>query len=315
MRIVFLATGEIAIPAFKILLARKGCEVVGLVTQPDRPTGRKQTLTPPAIKIIAQDHGIPVFQPEKIGTIADSLKELDADFFVVMAYGQLLPQHIIDIPHQACLNLHGSLLPKHRGASPIQAAIMAGENETGVTVMHMVRALDAGDIVLAETTPIHREDTGGILHDRLADVAASAIDKAMDAFATDTATRSPQNEALVTYLGKLTRADGVIDWNKPAQDLEKMIRAFDPWPGTTTTLSNNGTTCRLKVFPPTEVLESPSTNPLAAGGVRAEKSALLIGCGGETILRIEHIQPEGKRRMAVADFLRGFEIGEGARCD
>ncbi len=314
MRIVFLATGEIAIPAFRKLINRKDCEVLGLVTQPDRPFGRKQTLTPPAIKLVAEKHGIPVLQPEKIVTELDTLTKLDADFFVVMAYGQLLPQRVIDIPNTACLNLHGSILPKHRGASPIQAAIMAGDHESGVTVMHVVRALDAGDIVLSETIPIHSDDTGGIIHDRLAESAATAIGKAMDAFTSGTATRTPQDEALVTYLGKLTRADGVIDWRQPADAIERMIRAFDPWPGTTTTLNDGAAKFRLKVFPPVEVVEGGLPNQLEIGAVRTDGTSLLIVCGNASALRIHTIQPDGKRQMAVADFLRGRELGSDAVC-
>jgi len=311
MRIVFLATGEIAIPAFKTLLNRGDCEMLALVTQPDRPTGRKQALTPPAIKLIAEAHDIPVFQPEKIATIADTLAKLSADFFVVMAYGQLLPQRVINTPKTACLNLHGSLLPRHRGASPIQAAIMAGDAETGVTVMHVVRALDAGDIVNAKTTPIRSDDTGGILHDRLAEVAATAIDKAMDAFASETATRTPQDEAQVTYLGKLTRADGAIDWTQSAETIERMIRAFDPWPGTTTTLHNGDDTLLLKVFPPVDVVKG---EPRKIGAVHSDGGSLLIGCGDTSTLRIHTIQPEGKRRMSVADFLRGYTLRSEAVC-
>lgn len=309
MRIVILATGEIAIPAFETLVGREDCEVLGLVTQPDRPTGRKQMLTPPAIKLIAEAHGIPVLQPEKLVTQAEALAELDADFFVVMAYGQLLPQRVIDIPHTACLNLHGSILPRHRGASPIQAAIMAGDDESGVTVMHVVRALDAGDIVVAESTPIHSDDTGGILHDRLADVAATAIDKAMDTFASGTATRTPQDAALVTYLGKLTRADGVIDWTQPAETIERLVRAFDPWPGTTTNLIDGDTTLQLKIFPPVDVVNDAYPKRLEIGAVCAEGDSLLISCGDASSLRIHTIQPEGKRRMSVADFLRGYSLG------
>lgn len=314
MRIVFLATGEIAIPAFQTLLNREDCEILALVTQPDRPAGRKQTLTPPTIKLIADELGVPVFQPEKIATIADDLARLSADFFVVMAYGQLLPQRVIDIPKTACLNLHGSLLPRHRGASPIQAAIIAGDTETGVTVMHVARALDAGDIVLEESTPIHSDDTGGMLHDRLAQIAATAIDKAMDAFASGTAMRTPQDEARVTYLGKLTRADGVIDWKQPATSIERMIRAFDPWPGTTTTLMDGGSRVRLKLFPPVSVVREAPADQLQPGAAGTDGTSLLIGCGDGCALSIEHIQPDGKRRMVVADFLRGHALGKQAVC-
>ncbi|QQL45310.1 methionyl-tRNA formyltransferase [Sulfuriroseicoccus oceanibius] len=313
MRALFLGTGDIAIPSLQLLIDRDDVEVVGLVTQPDRPVGRKQVLTPPKIKEVAVAHGIPVLQPEKVREIIPELEALECDLFVVMAYGQLLPEALIELPKIACVNLHGSLLPRHRGASPIQAAIREGDAESGVTLMHVVKALDAGDIILKESTPIGEQETGGELHDRLADIAATALDRGVTAFQKGTATREPQQRELVTYLGKLLRKDGVLDWSETAERIERTVRAFHPWPGTTTQLHSGGRSMNMKIFPPTVVVESP--DPAAAAGaiVAADGESITIACGGGSALEVTQIQPEGKRRMEVRDFVRGHAITIGDR--
>ncbi|MFM7181048.1 MAG: methionyl-tRNA formyltransferase [Verrucomicrobiales bacterium] len=307
-RAVFFGTGDIARPAFAALAAQPGIELLGLVTQPDKPVGRHQTLTPPALKSDALALGLPVWQPEKARGFIDELVALDADLFVVMAYGQILPQGLIDLPKLACLNLHASLLPRHRGASPIQSAILAGDTETGITVMHITLELDSGDIVLAEKTSILPGETGGQLHDRLADLAPVAMQRALDALLADTASRTPQDAALVTVLGKLERADGRIDWSRDAAELARQIHAFDPWPGTFTTLPDGKI---LKLHAPAEALENDSSS--VPGTVLAsDGSTLLVGCG-KGALRLGQVQPEGKRRMPSADFLRGHPIPPGTR--
>jgi len=313
MRALFLGTGDIAIPSFQRLIDRDDVEVVGLVTQPDRPVGRKQVLTPPMIKEVAVAHGIAVMQPEKVRDIVPELAALECDLFVVMAYGQLLPESLIELPKIACVNLHGSLLPRHRGASPIQAAIREGDAESGVTLMHVVKALDAGDIILKEPTPIGAQETGGELHDRLADIAATALDRGVTQFQNGSATREPQQRELVTYLGKLLRKDGVLDWSEPAERIERTVRAFDPWPGTTTQLHSGGRSMNLKIFPPIQVVASPA--PAAAPGsvVAADAGSITIACGGGSALVVTQIQPDGKRRMDVRDFVRGHAIGIGDR--
>jgi methionyl-tRNA formyltransferase len=299
MRLIFIATGEIALPSFRHLLAH-GPRPLALVTQPDKPTGRHQTLTPPAIKVEALAAGIPVFQPEKIGQISADLAALEPEIIVVMAYGQILRQDILGLASTAIINLHASLLPRFRGAACIQAAIDAGDTETGITAMHVVRELDAGDIILAGTIPISPEETGGSLHDRLADLAPSVLAEALEKLATGSATRTPQDPAASTYISKLEREQGRLDWSQPAELLERRIRAYDPWPGTFTEAHEDGRSKRLKIFPPTQIL---ALN-LPAGQVANHDGTLVVGCG-QGALQLVSVQPEGGKKMLAADYLRG----------
>lgn len=307
-RAVFFGTGDIARPSLRALAAYPGIELLGLVTQPDKPVGRHQTLTPPALKSDALALGLPVWQPEKARNFTAELAALGADFFVVMAYGQILPKALIDLPRVACLNLHASLLPRHRGASPIQAALLAGDAETGITVMHIAPELDAGDIVLAEKTPIFPGETGGQLHDRLAEVAPVAMVRALDGLLAGSAPRTPQDPALVTVLGKLERSDGRLDWSADAPSLARRIHAFDPWPGTFTTLPGGKS---LKIHAPAAVVDSAGS--AAPGTVLASSPATLRVACGSGALELAVVQPEGKRRMAAADFLRGHPLPPGTR--
>lgn len=299
MRLIFIATGDIAIPAFRELLVH-GPRPLALVTQPDKPTGRHQTLTPPMIKVEALAAGVPVFQPEKIGNIAVELAELDPEVIVVMAYGQILRDDILRLASLAIINLHASLLPRFRGAACIQAAIDAGDLETGITVMHVVRELDAGDIILKLALPIAADETGGSLHDRLAEIAPTALAESLAALAAGRAARIPQDQAASCYISKLERDHGRLDWTQGAVNLERRVRAYDPWPGTFTLALENGQPKRLKIFPPTTVVEQN----LAPGELLMSEGKLLVGCGGAA-LRLEFVQPEGGRRMAATDYFRG----------
>ena len=299
MRLIFVATGDIALPSFRHLLLH-GPRPLALVTQPDKPAGRHQTPTPPAIKLEALAAGIPVLQPARIGDATAELAALSPEVIVVMAYGQILRNNILQLPSLAIVNLHASLLPRHRGAACIQAAIDAGDRETGITSLHVVRELDAGDIILTKATAIAADETGGTLHDRLADLAPEVLADTLEQLAAGTAPRIPQDPALVTYIPKLSRDDGRIDWHQPAAAIERRIRAYDPWPGTFTLAVENGTEKRLKLLPQTRVLESgPPPGILATDAGR-----LIAGCG-EGALEILHVQPEGGRRMNAADYLRG----------
>jgi methionyl-tRNA formyltransferase len=298
-RLVFIATGDIALPSLRYLL-EYGPRPLALVTQPDKPVGRHQTLTPPAVKKLALAAGIPVLQPEKIGDAAGELSALEPDLLVVMAYGQILRQNILALPRKAIINLHASLLPKYRGAACIQAAIDAGDSEAGVTSMHVVRELDAGDMILSKSIPLHADETGGSLHDRLADLAAEVLAGTLEKLADGSAPRVPQDTALVSYVPKLERDDGRIDWNMPAKALERRIRAYDPWPGTFALASESGKPKRLKVFPPSSVLDMK----LEPGAVSSVAGKLIVGCG-EHALELDTVQPEGGRRMDAEEYLRG----------
>lgn len=299
MRIIFIATGDIALPSLRRLLDG-GPRPVALVTQPDKPVGRHQALTPPAIKEEALAAGIPVFQPEKIGDITSELAALEPDILVVMAYGQILRKNILTLARQAIINLHASLLPKYRGAACIQAAIDAGDAETGITAMHVVRQLDAGDIIVSRSIAIAPDETGGSLHDRLADLAPSVMVEALEKLADGTAPRIHQDAAASSYVSKLERDDGRLDWTLDAAALERRIRAYDPWPGTFTVITEEGRPKRLKIFPPTAVLDMD----LTPGEISTIDGRFIIGCGTGA-LRLESIQPEGSRRMSAADYLRG----------
>ncbi|QJE97587.1 methionyl-tRNA formyltransferase [Luteolibacter luteus] len=303
-RVVFFGSGEIAIPSFRRLI-EKGPRPLALVTQPDKPAGRhRSTLTPPPIKRVAVEAGIPVLQPESVREEESLavLRELAPDLIVVMAYGQILPKALIKIPRVACINLHASLLPKYRGASCIQSAIDDGDEETGVTVMHMVPKLDAGDIILAHRMPISGTDTGGILHDRMADVAADAMAEALPLLLAGNAPRTPQDPALASYAPKLERDHGRIDWSWDASRLARRIRAYEPWPGTWTQFDDGSGPKRVKIFPAAA----------GKGGSGAPGAVTLTPDGGMSIacgrghLLLGEIQPDGSKRMPAAAWAKGL---------
>jgi methionyl-tRNA formyltransferase len=299
MRLIFIATGEIALPSFRYLLEH-GPRPLALVTQPDKPIGRHQTLTAPAIKQAALAAGVPVYQPTKIGDITEELAALEPKMIVVMAYGQILRERTLTLASHAIINLHASLLPKYRGAACIQAAIDAGDAETGITAMHVVRELDAGDMIVAHAIPITPDETGGTLHDRLALLAPGVMAEALAGLATGTATRTAQDDATSSYVSKLERDAGQLDWTLDATALARRIRAYDPWPGTFTMAKERGQPKRLKIFPPIVVLEQI----LAPGEVTFADGSLVVGCGTGA-LRLEAVQPDGSRKMSAADYFRG----------
>src|SRR5205807_3657251 len=232
MRIVFIGTGEIGLPTLRAL-QKSEHELVGVVTQPDKPVGREQKITPPPIKAALVGDKTPVFQPAKIKNpqAIEQIRALAPDLIVVMAYGQILPRAVLDVPKVACLNLHASLLPRWRGAAPIQAAIAAGDRETGITVMYMDEGLDTGDVLLQRKIAIASNETGGSLHDKLAQIAPEALAEAILLLDKEKASRLPQENEFATYASKLERKHGRIDWSESAETIERKIRAFDPWPG------------------------------------------------------------------------------------
>jgi methionyl-tRNA formyltransferase len=309
MRAIFMGTGEIGVPALSWLLDSPGWEVVAVVTQPDKPVGRKQELHAPATKQLALQRGVPVLQPAKLRA-PDAVAEivaLQADIIVVMAYGQILPKSVLDAARLACLNLHASLLPRWRGAAPIQAAIEAGDSATGVTVMYMAEGLDTGDILLMHETPITDSDTGGSLHDRLAGIAAAALAEALPLVAVGRAPRTPQDEARANYAPKLSRENGRIDWKAAPAEIDRRIRAMNPWPAAHTFLPTPGGARQFKVF-----ADSPQGGDSASPGevLRADATGLLVAAQGGAVLLTE-IQLEGKRRMNAGEFLRGHPIAPG----
>jgi methionyl-tRNA formyltransferase len=299
MRIVFIGAGEIGVPTLQALLKSEH-EVVGVVTQPDKPVGRSQLIEPPPIKNALSETNIPVLQPARIKDrqAIEEIRALRPDVIVVMAYGQILPRDVLEIPEIGCLNLHASLLPRWRGAAPIQAAIAAGDREIGITVMYMDEGLDTGDILLQRTIDILPADTGGALHDRLAGVAPETLLESLNLLAKGKAPRTPQDNAVATYAPKLKREDGKIDWSDPADAIERKIRAFDPWPGAFMTVSTNGAR-NLKIFSATVI------DLRGKPGKILRSEAELVVAAGEGALSLGEVQLEGKRRMSAMEFLRG----------
>jgi methionyl-tRNA formyltransferase len=309
MRILYIGTGGIGLPALTWLLG-SGHEIAAVFTQPDKPAGRRMELLPSPVKQLALDRGIPIFQPAKIRApeAVAHIRSLAPDLIVVMAYGQILPKGLLEAPRIACINLHASILPRHRGAAPVQAAILAGDTETGVTVIYMDEGLDTGDILLIHRIPIHRHETGGTLHDRLAAATPVALAEALALLETGAAPRIPQENALATYAKKLSREDGEIQWERPSHEISRQVRALDPWPGAFTLLPDrDGIPHKLKIFEAAQNNRhsGPAGHVLSAGG-----RGILVGCGSGSLL-LREVQMEGKRRMRVRDFLIGRHVTLG----
>lgn len=294
-------------PALRWLAQQDGAGLRTVICQPDKPAGRRQVLTPPPVKPVAEELGLRVRQPRTLRELTDCVLEEAPDLIVVMAYGRILPRAVLDAPRLGCLNLHASLLPRHRGASPVQAAILAGDAESGITLMHMAEGLDTGDIAWRAAVPLAGDETGGTLHHRLALLAPAVLQDAWPSIAAGTLPRIPQNDAEATHCGRLTRAEGVLAWSGSAESLGRRIRAFDPWPGTSTTLPGGDV---LKIFPPVTVTAegsgcAPPGTVLAAG-----PHELRVACGAGSIA-IQSVQPAGRRRMTVREFLAGHRLEVG----
>jgi methionyl-tRNA formyltransferase len=309
MRIVFCGTPDYAVPSLQALAALKPAhEVVAVVSQPDRPKGRSGTPTPPPVAAAAFELGFPrdrVFQPKSINRpdILEALRALAPDLLCVVAYGGLLKQGALDLAAHFPINAHGSLLPKYRGAAPIQAALLAGDAETGVCIMKMELGLDTGPVLLERRIPIAENDTAGTLHDRLAELSARCFVEAVEKIAAGPVEFVPQNDAAASYAGKLTKDSGRIDWSADAGAIVRLIRAMTPWPGAWTTIAlPDGTQpARLRIVKAT-FTESCANASVGTGNVERDHFAVHAGIG---TLAISQIQPEGKREMAVPEFLRG----------
>lgn len=293
MRIVFAGTPEFAAEHLKALLGSKH-QVIAVYTQPDRPAGRGQKLMPSPVKQLALENGIAVLQPATLRApeAQAELAALAPDLLVVVAYGLILPQAILDIPHLGCINSHASLLPRWRGAAPIQRAVEAGDNESGVTVMRMEAGLDTGPMLLKVTTPISPSDTGGSLHDRLATMGPAAVLQAIDALVANTLIGEVQDDSLATYAHKLNKDEARLDWTRPASELERQIRAFFPWPVSHTLL--NGAALK--------VLGAELTPGNGAPGeiLDASRDGLTVACGAQA-LRLTRLQLPGGKPLGFAD--------------
>lgn len=319
MRIVFMGSSEASATTLRAILKSPALNVVGVVTQPDRPSGRRQLLTPCPCKEYASQRGLsPIISPEKVNTpeVVDQIAQLKPEVIVVVAFGQLLGKHLLALPPRGCVNGHFSLLPLYRGAAPVQAAIAAGDEVSGVTIMQMAAGMDDGDMLLKAIEPICSDDTAATLMDRLAILGAVTMVKALRLMASGELKREPQDHAQATYAPKMQKTDGLIDWTQPAAVIERRIRAFDPWPGAFTFLpvppgKAGGAALRIKVLL-AEVLK------LGPEGVPPGTVCMISPFGpvvmtGDKALCLTAVQPDGSRRMEGKSFLNGHPMQVGDR--
>ena len=304
MRIVFMGTPDFAVPSLQALIDA-GHDVCAVYTQPDKPQGRKQILTAPPVKTLALEHDIPVFQPNTLKNEDEQarLRELAPEVIIVVAYGKLLPKAVLDIPPHGCINVHGSLLPRWRGAAPIQWAVIAGDEMAGVTTMQMAEGLDTGDMLLTYETKVGEKETAGELFDRLAQSGAELLTQTL--VKLDEITPRPQDDAQSCYAHMLDKQMAVIDWSKSAHEIDCLIRGLNPWPIALTTLSGE----RLKVF----AAEKAAGNGEPGTVLEADpKKGLTVACG-EGALKLIEIQLGGGKRMKATDFLRGHSLEVGVK--
>jgi methionyl-tRNA formyltransferase len=305
LRVIFMGTPELARISLESLLARSEFQVVGVVTQPDRPKGRDLKLTPSPVKELALRSNLAVLQPERARNdgFIEELRQLQPDLIVVAAFGQILPQAILDLPRFGCVNVHTSLLPKYRGAAPIQWAILSDERETGVTIMKMDAGMDTGAILTQETTPIRENDNAQALHDRLATIGAQLLLRTIPDYIAGKVAPSAQPSEGVSYAPKIKKPDGQIDWTQPARSIWNRVRGLVPWPGTFTHVSGRAKPYLLKIW---------EAHPLQQAGapghiLQADKSGIVVACGQDA-LRILVVQLEGGRRLTTEQFLVGHPL-------
>jgi methionyl-tRNA formyltransferase len=305
VRVLFWGTPEFAAAPLRALIG-EGSEVVGIVTQPDKPQGRSREIIPSPVKEIALEEEIPLFQPKNARDpeLLEQLAALEPDISIVVAYGHILPQKIIDLPPQGTLNIHASLLPLLRGAAPIQAAIQQGFTETGVTIMRVVKALDAGPIILQARSKIFEDETYGELQERLSELGALSLIETLALISIGKAKETPQDDALATYAGKITRESARIDWNASALEISRLIRACDPKPGAFTKTPKGD----VKLFGP-KVIDGINGKP---GEVVDATGDLTIACGVDAV-RVTGVQPSGKSRMSAHEWVRGRGTAVGER--
>ena len=305
MKVIFMGTPDFAVETLEAVI-QAGHEVALVVTQPDKPKGRGNAMQASPVKECALAHGIEVYQPKKIREqeCVDYLAGFGADIFVVAAFGQILSQALLDMPKYGCINVHASLLPKYRGAAPIQWAVINGEQTTGVTIQQMDIGIDTGDIIAQEALTLAADETGGSLFDKLAAVGGSLCVKAMEQIASGTATRTPQDESAATHTSMIRKDFGHIDWNKSAREIERLIRGLNPWPSAYTHLDGK----TLKIWKATVKGSESGEKPGCI--VDVTRDAILVQTG-EGVLQLDEIQLEGKKRMACDAFLRGYHIEKG----
>ncbi len=300
-----MGTPDFACPTLTKLIER-GENVIAVVTQPDRPKGRGQKLVPPPVKVIAEEHGIPILQPLKVRApeVIAQIRELTPDLIVVVAFGQILPQSLLDIPRHGCINIHASLLPRYRGAAPLNWCLINGETETGITTMQMDAGLDTGDMLVKRSISIGPDEDAQSLHDRLSLLGAETIDETLDRLLAGTLTREKQDASLTCYAPMLKKEDGLIDWNREPQQIKNLVRGFTPWPGAYTSLDGK----TLKLYKVSVANGNGRPGELIAAG----RDGIIVACGSGS-LQIEELQLEGRKRLSAAEFLAGCRLEPGNR--
>ncbi len=307
--VVFMGSPDFAVKALEALIASPDYDVKLVVSQTDKPQGRKQILTPPPVKTVALQNNIEVYQPKTLRTdeAYEKIASVQPDFIVVAAYGKILPQNVLDIPKYGCVNLHGSLLPKYRGAAPIQWCVINGEEKTGVTTMLMDAGLDTGDILLTSETAIGEDETAGELFDRLAALCPALLLQTLKGLEDHEITPKKQNENEATYVGVLSKEMAAINWNDNAASIHNKVRGMNPWPVAKTVFCGK----ILKIFAG-RPLHAAARYP--AGSLYSEKGELFVSCG-EGVYRIDELQLEGAKRMGASDFLRGHPVSKAIKLE
>ena len=310
MRVVFMGTPDFAVGTLEALIA-EGHEIRAVVTQPDKPKGRGKTLMPTPVKEVALKHEIPVLQPVKVREpeFVEQLRTMEPDVIVVAAFGQIISRDLLELPKYGCINVHASLLPAYRGAAPIQWAVINGDRESGVTIMRMNEGLDTGDMIDKVVVPLAEDETGGSLFEKLSHAGARLCVKVLEDLESGRAVCTPQPEESTTaYAAMITKKMGEICWQRPAEEIEQLIRGLNPWPSAYTYLDNKS----LKLWKATvEKAEEETENAVSGQVIRADKNGLCI-CTGDGILNVLELQLEGKKRMETAAFLRGYSIEVGS---
>jgi methionyl-tRNA formyltransferase len=303
-RIIFMGTPQFACPTLSTLIER-GEQVVAVVTQPDRPKGRGQQTLPPPVKVLAEEHGIPVLQPVKVRhpDAIEQIRALEPDLIVVVAFGQILPKALLEIPRLGCVNVHASLLPRYRGAAPLNWCIINGETETGVTTMMMDVGLDTGDMLLKGVTPIDPDEDTSSLHDRLSLLGAELLAQTIDRMAAGGLVPQKQDDALTCYAPMLKKEDGLIDWGKDAASIKNLVRGMTPWPGAYSQVDEK----LLKVYR----VQTGSGAGAPGEILSAGRNGIEVACGEGSII-IHELQLEGKKRLPAAEFLTGCKLEPGA---
>lgn len=297
-KIVFMGTPDFSVPVLEKLIT-SGYNVVGVVTQPDRPVGRKRIMTPPPVKRVAAEHNIPVFQPEKIKNEYNQILALEPDLIITAAYGQIVPNEVLDYPKLGCINVHASLLPELRGGAPIHCAILQGKEKTGVTIMYMVEKLDAGDMIASVEVPILETDHVGTLHDKLSEAGSELLIKTIPAILEGKIKATPQDQSKATFASNIKREQEKIDWSENGEDIYNHIRGLHPWPVAYTTLHNEvwkiwwGEKVHLK------------KDHISGTIVDIDDQGIIVKTGNDTCIKITELQPSGKKRMNASQFLRG----------